>query len=194
MEVLNMQKRLTMIATLATITGGALLLAQSPRTGEVQFKAAQHKEQVEGDLKGAIADYKKIAQASERSLGARALVAIGQCYEKLGNAEARGAYERVVREFADQVESVGLAHARLAALQSPAAAHAAARQIWTGPGVDGDGYGSPSPDGRYLTYTNWETGDLGLRDLTTSTNRLLTNSGGWEASGDYAERSVVSPD
>ena len=188
-----MRKRL-MIAALTACTGGVLLLAESPRTAEVQFKAAQHKEQVEGDLKGAIEQYKKIAQISDRTLAARALVAIGQCYEKLGNAEARNAYERVVREFADQAESVGQARTRLVALQSPAAAHVAARQIWTGPGVDGDGYGSPSPDGRYLTFTNWETGDLGLRDLTTGTNRLLTNSGGWEASGDYAERSVVSPD
>ena len=51
-----------------------------------------------------------------------------------------------------------------------------------------------SPDGRYLSFTNYETGDLGLRDLIAGTTRFLTNTGGWEKSGDYTARSVISPD
>jgi hypothetical protein len=31
---------------------------------------------------------------------------MGQCYEKLGGAEARKTYERVMPEFADQKEAV----------------------------------------------------------------------------------------
>jgi TolA-binding protein len=34
---------------------------------------------------------------------------IGQCYEKLGNPEARKIYERVRKEYADQREAVRLA-------------------------------------------------------------------------------------
>jgi Tol biopolymer transport system component len=67
-----------------------------------------------------------------------------------------------------------------------------ARQIWTGQQVDA--FGSISADGRFLSFANWDTGDLGLRDLVTNTTRLLTNTGGWYASGDYAETSFISPD
>ena len=68
----------------------------------------------------------------------------------------------------------------------------AARQIWTGDGVDG--MGSPSPDGNYVSFTDWATGDLAVRDLATGSSRRLTNTGGWEASGEYAGHSVISPD
>ena len=78
--------------------------SQATRPAEVQLKAALHKEQVEGDLKGAIEQYKKIAAqpGAGRATVATALLRMGQCYEKLGNAEARTAYERLVRDFADQ--------------------------------------------------------------------------------------------
>ena len=66
------------------------------------------------------------------------------------------------------------------------------RAIWTGDGVDA--MGSPSRDGRYLSYTDWATGDLALRDLVGGNNRRLTDTGGWEKSGDFAEFSSLSPD
>ena len=56
------------------------------------------------------------------------------------------------------------------------------------------GGGRPSPDGRYLSFTERETGDLAVRDLITNTSRHVTNTGGWVASGDYATGSVISPD
>ena len=97
------------IAVIVALAGGLLLsrglLAQGSRTAEVQFKAAQHKEQVEGDLQGALEQYKKIAQGSDRRLAANALLRMGECYEKLGDTEARKIYERVVREFSDQAET-----------------------------------------------------------------------------------------
>lgn len=68
------------------------------------------------------------------------------------------------------------------------------RQVLTGAAAGGADNGSLSADGRYLTFTNWATGDLGVRDLTTGASRLLTNSGGWETSGDYTEQSTISPD
>jgi tetratricopeptide (TPR) repeat protein len=68
---------------------------------EVALRAAMEKETVKGDLKGAIDQYKKLAQGKDRAVAAKALVRMGQCYEKLGDAEARKAYERVVREYAD---------------------------------------------------------------------------------------------
>ena len=69
-----------------------------------------------------------------------------------------------------------------------------ARQIWlTTPGQDPT-ESAPSADGRYIAFTNWETGDLGVRDLSTGKTRLLTRTGGWEKSGDWAEGSAVSAD
>ena len=66
------------------------------------------------------------------------------------------------------------------------------RQVWGGPDVDI--LGSVSSDGRYLSYTDWETGDLAMRDLETGKNRRLTNKGSWESSVEYAEFSTPSPD
>jgi len=73
---------------------------------------------VDGDLKAAIALYEQAVAAagSNRLVAARALVQMGQCYEKLGSAEAQKAYQRVVRDFADQAEPLELARTRLAAL------------------------------------------------------------------------------
>ena len=66
------------------------------------------------------------------------------------------------------------------------------RRIWADGDVDG--MGSVSPDGRYLSFTHWDTGNLGLRDLVADESRLLTNKGVWAESEDYAESSVISPD
>ena len=66
------------------------------------------------------------------------------------------------------------------------------RQVWAGPGVDT--MGGLSPDGRHLSFVDWGTGDLAVRDMTTGENRHLTHKGSWEDSDEFAEYSVVSPD
>ena len=66
------------------------------------------------------------------------------------------------------------------------------RQVWTGPYVDIEG--AVSSDGRYISYTDWETGDLAIRELQTATNRHLTKKGSWYESGEYADFSAISPD
>ena len=66
------------------------------------------------------------------------------------------------------------------------------RQVWAGPEVDV--LGGPSPDGRYLSYVDWETGDLAVRDLRTGKNHRLTNKGSWFESSEFAESSAMSPD
>jgi Tol biopolymer transport system component len=57
-----------------------------------------------------------------------------------------------------------------------------------------DTTGAVSPDGRFLTYTDWSTGDLAVRDLKTGENRRPTNKGSWLESGEFALFSAVSPD
>ena len=182
-----------------TLAGGLLASNQPTRqnpSAEVMLGTALHQEEVEGKLEAAIETYRKfLAEHPEnRPLAAKALFHMGQCYEKLGNAEARKAYERLVRDYADQSEQVRLARSRLAALRKPAGRLSGmiTRKVWAGPEVDT--LGSVSSDGRYLTFTDWETGDLAIRDLETGKNRHLTNKGSWDESLEFSVYSRISPD
>ncbi len=56
-----------------------------------------------------------------------------------------------------------------------------------------DYYGGPSADGRYVTFVDHETGNVGLRDLTSGEQRLLTDAG--PESTEYASHMAeISPD
>ena len=59
---------------------------------------------------------------------------------------------------------------------------------------DYDWHGSVSSDGRFLTFVDWDTGDLALRDLKTGANRHLTKKGSWFESDEFALFSTMSPD
>jgi len=176
--------------------------APNDKQAEVLLQAAMKLEMVDGNLDAAIQQYKKIManHADSRLVAAKALVQMGQCYERLGSVEARKAYERVVREYADQREPAEQARVRLAALQEhrtpPPPSGIVSRQVWTGPQVESleYGLGSISPDGRLLSFVDWQTGDLALRNLATGENRRLTNKGSWDQSTEFALFSRISPD
>jgi Tol biopolymer transport system component len=175
--------RTASVALVVTLALGLLVsrgvLAQASRAAEAQFKAAQHTEEVEGDLKGAIEQYKKLAQGSDRAIAAKALLQMAACYEKLGQSDAQKTYERVVREFADQLESAATAQTRLAALGTRAStspADLSYHLAWTAPGRN-TYLSSVSPDGRYISYyINDEGGNLFLHDLATGLDRQLTRA------------------
>src|SRR2546428_13361517 len=99
-----------MIVGMLALASGAVL-AQS---GNDLFQQALVKERTEGNLPEAIKLYQTIVQkyGSDRKLAAKALFQMGQAYEKLGSAEARKAYERIAREFADQKEVAADANGR----------------------------------------------------------------------------------
>jgi Tol biopolymer transport system component len=176
----SVMKQTFRIAVIVALASGLLLsrglLAQASRTAQVQFKAAQHKEEVKGDLKGAIEDYKKVVAGAgtNRALAVQALVRMAECYQKLGDREAQNIYQRILREYSDQSDAAVLARARLGATDSVASSKGD-RPVWTGPNVDL--FGTVSPDGRYLTYVDWGgAGNVVLRDLTASTDRPLTRN------------------
>lgn len=187
---------------LVVLAGAAVLGFAAPQQTQKQAELllieAINKELVEGDLQQAIELYKQVISkfSSERPVVARALLRLGEGYEKLGQPEAREAYETVLREYAEQAEQASTARTRLAALRpSPAEADASSltiRRVWGGPSVDLEG--GVSPDGSYLSFVDWSTGDLAVRDLATGTNRRLTNTGGWDQGADYAVWSKPSPD
>src|ERR1051326_7792944 len=155
----------------ATIVAGVLAIPLSigPKNdqAEVLIQAAHQKQLVQGQLEQAIQLYKRIVQehAGNRTVAAKALLEMGQCYEKLGNTEARKAYERLLNDYSDQNEAAAQARKRLAAISGKlrsCSAEMVTRRVWAGPDVDAEG--SISPDGRYLSYADPTTGDLALRD------------------------------
>jgi Tol biopolymer transport system component len=192
----NWQASVTLATVLLTSVTSA---QQSARVDvEVQLKAALQKELVDGDLKGAIEMYKTIVAnaGANRTVAAKALLAMGQSYEKLGNAEARNAYDRLVRDYADQRDVAAQGRARLAALGDATprtkATGLTTRQVWAQPNTDVQG--GVSFDGRYLSYVDHETGDLAIRDLGTRENRRLTSTGSSSGGDEFAEISTFSPD
>ena len=193
-EVNDMRKITMLMMTVSAALAIALGAAQKDSRADAQLQAAINKETVEGDLKSAIEMYKKVAQSGNRAAAAKALVRMGQCYEKLGDAEARKAYERVVASYADQRDVAAEARTRLAAMggRTTGAAEAVARRVWTG--KEADTTGTPSLDSRYLSYVHRPTGDLALRDLSTGENRLVTNKGPRDKSWQFADMNVISPD
>jgi Tol biopolymer transport system component len=103
----------------------------------------------------------------------------------------------LLRDYADQFEQATLARIRLVALDKPGGAGQeemlVTRQVWSTPDM-GNIEGAPSPDGRFLSFVDWDTGDLAIRDLDAGTTRRLTNKGSWEKSEEFAMFSRWSPD
>lgn len=174
--------------------GVSLVTAQN--TPATMMEAARKTAVVDGDLNGAIKQYKAIVETyakTDRATAATALVRMAADYQKLGRvAESQAAYERVVREFSDQRDAISEARARLASAQSPAVSQSGptARRIWAGsgvyPGVN------PSPDDRYLSFTGATPGpDVVVRDLRTGTNRRVTGGTDWS---EYPDTEMISPD
>src|SRR5579864_2651201 len=137
------------------LTAAALLFAQA----DTALQKAIRKETVEGDLKGAIEQYKKLAQGSNRAIAAQALIHMGECYEKLGSKEARAQYELVISKFADQKDAVAQARARMTAFptapRGPTLTQICSWDCWTW----------ISPNGRWSLYQR--TDGIAIRDNTT---------------------------
>mgnify|MGYP001595374024 CR=1 FL=1 len=172
--------RFLSLSILTGLLATSLAIAQQDDRAELLLQAAHQKQLVDGQLEEAIELYTRIVQehAGNRAVAAQALLEMGRCYEKLGNTEARKAYERLVRDYGDQNEAAAQARARLAALAGNLASvgsQMVARRVWAGPDVHV--VGTLSPDGRYLSCVDGATGDLALRDLTTGKMRRLTHGG-----------------
>ncbi|MEK7409477.1 MAG: hypothetical protein AAB225_30800 [Acidobacteriota bacterium] len=186
-------KRISIALAAALVS--VVVLGQKPDAAEVELKAAMHKEQVDGDLKGAIAQYQKIlnTRSVSRAVAAKALLQMGQCHEKLGNAEARKAYERLVMEFADQAEPARAARERLAALGTGGpGTEVAARRVWN---ARTDWIHDVSSDGRYVLFRESGSGNLAARELATGKTHRITLTASLVA-GRYVAGTLakISPD
>jgi Tol biopolymer transport system component len=181
-----------MAAVLAALWLPAIVPAAEIKA-EVALRAAMEQETVKGDLKGAIEQYRKILTAyqQDRSVAARALLHIAECYEKLGASEAQKAYERLLREYPEQKEAAA-ARARLAGRETGRRldTDVTVQRVWSGEEVDLQG--NLSPDGRHLAFADWRTGTgrLAVHDLQTGENRLVT----MPKADCYAKEPMFSPD
>ena len=180
------------------VLGTMIIVKGQEQQPEQLLSEAIYQEEVNGELDEAITSYQFIIKQypENRRVSAEALFHLGTCYEKLGKQEAKKAYRQVIQKYADQSDLATEASARLAALEKhdgpEVTKNLAVRQVWSGPDVDA--CGSPSPDGRYLTFTDWETGDLAIRELPTGKTRRLTKTGSQIKPMAFALNSRISPD
>lgn len=194
-----MKTRSIVFAAIAAIL--ALTLSGAGQQSAPQlYKTGLYEEEVGGDLQKAIGIYQDILKRfpDNREIAAMAQLHIGLCHEKLGTKEAEKAFQKVIDNYPEQSEAVREAKEKLSLLLSSRVfiktgdAEFRLRQVWSGSGVDT--LGAVSPDGRYLSFVDWETGDLAIRELATGTNRRLTNKGSWTQSTEFALFSKWSPD
>jgi Tol biopolymer transport system component len=184
------------IAVLLLMT--ASIHAQNPR--EV-FERARMLDESNQNLSEAIKLYGQVvSQANEqRALAARAQYRIGVLYERMGRkADAQRAFQTVVKQYGDQPEA-SRARAKLPAASAtlnPKKKDASDNGptntlVW-----QDNAAASVSPDGRYLSFTDWSKGDLVLRDLATGENRVIVAANNPKPGrvDNFIESSVISRD
>lgn len=159
---------------------------------DVALRAAMEQETVKGDLKGAIAAYQKIVDGypDNRAVQAQALVRMADCYQKLGDAQAKQHYERVIREFTDQPDAVRIAKAKLS--PAPGAKALTIRRVHTNVAM----IDAISSDGTKSLETDWDTGNVVVRDLATGRGRPITTqpAGTGADYEEFGEMAVFSRD
>jgi len=190
----SIMKRLTIITVFLALVflSGQRTFAQN---GHDLFQKGLVQERTQGDLDEAIRLYQQIVEdfKDDRTLVAKALLQMGGCYEKLGRDEARKAYERVLREYADQSEPVSAARARLTDLgRQKGEEGPILRRVYSGD------LGYPvnlSHDGKLTATVDWDTGgSLAVRDLTSGQVRRVTKESLSEPNGVFNEQAIFSPD
>jgi tetratricopeptide (TPR) repeat protein len=153
-------------------------LSAQDNKASVQLTAAIYEEEVTGNLDKAIELYLNILKnyPYDRPVAAKTLYHLGLVNEKMGKQKASEYFTRLVDSYPDQTEIVALAKTKLAAMAGTTGGSGsstmAMRKIWSG----GDVTGKVSADGRFLSFTNWETGDVAIRDIITGQNRLITDN------------------
>ncbi len=105
----------------ATIVAWGLLsvsVAYAQETAEELYQAGLYQEEVQGNLEKAIDVYRQILDgfSENRTIGAKALLHIGLCYEKLGLREAQQAYQGVIANYPEAAQEVAVARQRLVSL------------------------------------------------------------------------------
>ena len=157
-----------------------VLTGYAQQNEEQLFQSGLYKEEVQGDLETAIKIYETIIKEypENRSVGARSLLHIGMCYEKLGLKEAQIAYQKVINSYPEYTEEVKTAKAKLAILLR---AQAVVKKGTTEHKVikiyesTEKAYGFISPDGEKLALIGGE-GNIWLRNIASGKETRLTQT------------------
>ncbi len=166
------------------------------QTAEDMLPKAIQLEEVQGELEKAIEMFETIVKnyPEKRSIAAKAQFHIGLCYEKLGRSEAIKAYRLVLGKYADQRKLAARAQEKLDALNSTRhnvkPKGMITREIW----ADGEDVYSVSPDGRYLSYIDWNAISIKVYDIKTGKSWQITESGTWKGKYKFPDNSIFSPD
>jgi Tol biopolymer transport system component len=183
------------LSTVVAIAACSAVVTSQTPSGHAVFEQALAKERVDGNLQEAIRLYERVVAEfpSDRPLVARALLQMGLCSEKLANqAGARSAYERLQRDYSDQVQIAGEAKTRLAALPRDATARQVGMTVRELPNVPAPE--SVSPDGTRAVVTDYTKGfNLAIVELATGQSRFLTNFD-YSKDAPYAAYARWSPD
>ena len=184
---------MTRSVSVLALAGALILVAGSApvaQSGHDKFQQALAKERAEGKLSEAVQLYQAVVDAAEadRSLKARALVRMAGCYRNLGITDAASrTYDRVLREFADQVGPVADARAGVTALAATGTSRVAKPVLAAEPAprrVDYPPFSVPSPDGQYLAI--WSDNDLVVRHVATGAVKKLTAHTDKESACEFA--------
>ena len=158
--------------------GAAMLIASMIAVAGVQevspgrqFEEAVTLMSTRRDFAAAALLFEKVADGNDRVLAARALVYLGECYERMADAKARAAYRRVIGPYPDQAVALAQARTRLAALDRRAAGPDVVRRSFR-PLMEqrpppSSSLGRMSLDGRFLAVRLRPEGALKLQDVAT---------------------------
>lgn len=181
------------------VSGLALMGLTNSEEHEILFEKAKFTMETKGDLKTAIKLFEELITKypEQREYAAKSQLYIGICSEKLGLEAAKKAFQKVVDKYPDQTETVNLALGRINKMNMTNTKRPEKqeefqiRKFWSDPI---DTLGSPSPDGRYISYVDWDSGNLGIHDTQTGENRHLTKTATYGTPTEFAMFSKWSPD
>src|SRR5262245_14393474 len=193
-----MKRHTTMLlaAVAATLLTLSAIGAQQRSGAAAALEAAKQREILSGELNAAIKQYDAIAKQYSKTdpgVAAMALIRMAESYARLNNTtESRRLYERVVKDFGVQQEAVTLAREQLDRAGQPKGQ--ANRVIWSRPAPNGASWGTLSPDGRFVSYSEFfsDASDIFLHEVATGRELNVTNRP--KDSMDRALESLISPD
>jgi Tol biopolymer transport system component len=174
---------------LTTVMALLVILQSAEPSARELFERAHALSGQNRNLEEAIQLYGQAASrgGKQRDLAAKATYEQGMLYLRLGKqADAERAFNTVIRDFSDQAAVVGLARKQL-----PSTARMQTRQVWASP--ETDTWGAISPDGRFLSFTDWKASGLAVRELSTGATRIVAVRDKGEREGGPLW-SIFSPD
>lgn len=163
---------------------------------EILFEKAKFTMETKGDLNTAIKLFEDLITKypKQREYAAKSQFYIGICSEKLGLDAAKKAFQSVIDKYPEQKKTVNLALEKLTQILKTDEGISEKREgiqiqrFWPNPI---DTMGDPSPDGRYISYVDWDSDNLAIHDTLSGENRILTQN---TSKDEFVMYSKWSPD